>query len=67
MKPKVFLTRRLPPPVMERLAAHTDLRFHAEDRVATAAEIAAGEWLGGKLLVFELKLDLDGTFERRLE
>ena len=42
MKPKVFLTRRLPPPVMERLAAHTDLRFHAEDRVATAAEIAAG-------------------------
>jgi glyoxylate reductase len=27
---------------MERLATHTDLRFHAEDRVATAAEIAAG-------------------------
>lgn len=42
MKPKVFLTRRLPPAVMERLAAATELRVHAEDRVATAAEIAAG-------------------------
>lgn len=42
MKPKVFLTRRIPPAVIERLSTHTELRFHAEDRVATAAEIAAG-------------------------
>lgn len=41
MKPKVFLTRRLPPAVMARLAETTELRAHA-DRPATAAELAAG-------------------------
>lgn len=42
MKPKVFLSRRLPPAVMDRLATHADLRVHPEDRVATPAELAAG-------------------------
>ncbi len=42
MKPKVFLTRRLPPAVMSRLATETELRVHAGDRAATAAELAAG-------------------------
>lgn len=42
MKPKVFLTRRLPPAVMSRLAETTDLRAHLSDRPATAAELAAG-------------------------
>ncbi len=42
MKPKVFLTRRLPPAVMARLAETTELRAHAADRPATAAELAAG-------------------------
>ncbi len=42
MKPKVFLTRRLPPAVMSRLAETTELRAHLADRPATAAELAAG-------------------------
>ncbi len=42
MKPKVFLTRRLPPAVMSRLAETTDLSAHLADRPATAAELAAG-------------------------
>ena len=42
MKPKVFLTRRLPPVVMDRLARETDLAWNAEDRVAAKAEIIAG-------------------------
>src|ERR1039458_9098759 len=42
MKPKVFLTRRMPPAVMERLERETDLAWHAEDRVATKTEIIAG-------------------------
>jgi glyoxylate reductase len=42
MKPKVFLTRQLPPAVMERLERETDLAWHREDRVATKAEVFAG-------------------------
>ena len=42
MKPKVFLTRQLPPAVMERLERETDLAWHREDRVATRAEVIAG-------------------------
>src|ERR1022692_1588257 len=42
MKPKVFLTRRMPPAVMERLERETDLAWHSEDRTATKAEIIAG-------------------------
>jgi glyoxylate reductase len=42
MKPKVFLTRRMPPAVMERLERETDLTWHSEDRAATKAEIIAG-------------------------
>ncbi|HZL77592.1 MAG TPA: D-glycerate dehydrogenase [Candidatus Limnocylindrales bacterium] len=42
MKPKVFLTRRMPPAVMERLERETDLAWHSEDRVATKTEIIAG-------------------------
>lgn len=42
MKPGVYLTRRLPQAVMERLARETDLVFHNEDRAATKAEIIAG-------------------------
>jgi glyoxylate reductase len=42
MKPKVFLTRQLPPSVMERLERETDLAWHREDRLATKAEVIAG-------------------------
>lgn len=42
MKPRVFLTRQLPPAVMERLERETDLASHREDRVATKAEVIAG-------------------------
>lgn len=42
MKPKVFLTRRLPVAVMERLERKTDLAWHTEDRGAAKAEIIAG-------------------------
>ena len=42
MKPKVFLTRQLPPAVMERLEREADLAWHREDRVATKAEVIAG-------------------------
>jgi glyoxylate reductase len=42
MKPRVFLTRQLPPAVMERLERETDLAWHREDRVATKAEVVAG-------------------------
>ena len=42
MKPKVFLTRQLPPAVMERLERETDLAWHREDRVPTKAEVIAG-------------------------
>ncbi|MCX6895519.1 MAG: D-glycerate dehydrogenase [Verrucomicrobia bacterium] len=42
MKPKVYLTRLLPPTVMERLAREADLVWNDADRVATRAEIIAG-------------------------
>lgn len=42
MKPKVYLTRQLPPAVMARLQRETDLVWRAEDRVATKTEIIAG-------------------------
>jgi glyoxylate reductase len=42
MKPKVFLTRRMPSAVMERLERETDLAWHSEDRAAAKAEIIAG-------------------------
>ena len=42
MKPKVFLTRRMPSAVMERLERETNLAWHEEDRAATKAEIIAG-------------------------
>ena len=36
-KPKVYLTRTLPPAVMERLRRETDLTWHPADRIATRA------------------------------
>ncbi|WP_130858959.1 2-hydroxyacid dehydrogenase [Gracilibacillus phocaeensis] len=42
MKPKVFLTRELPPKAMEYLQAHTELEKNHEDRVLTKQEIMAG-------------------------
>lgn len=42
MKPKVFLTRRLPQAVMERLAAETDLAANLENRPLAKAGIIAG-------------------------
>jgi glyoxylate reductase len=42
MKPKVYLTRLLPPAVMERLHHETDLAFNAEDRLVTPDEIITG-------------------------
>ncbi len=42
MKPKVFLTRELPPKAMERLFEHTELEYNKEDRVLTKKEIMDG-------------------------
>ncbi|MFY0654322.1 MAG: D-glycerate dehydrogenase [Cyclobacteriaceae bacterium] len=42
MKPKVFLTRELPPKAMERLFENTDLEYNKEDRVLTKEEIIEG-------------------------
>jgi glyoxylate reductase len=39
MKPRVFLTRQLPPAVMERLERESDFAWHREDRVATKTEV----------------------------
>src|ERR1039457_1675061 len=50
MKPKVFLSRRMPSAVMERLERETDLAWHSEDRAATKAEIIAG--LKGRDVLF---------------
>jgi glyoxylate reductase len=41
-KPRIFLTRRLPEAVMQRLAAETDFSFNAENRVLAKAELIAG-------------------------
>ena len=42
MKPKVFLTRELPPKVMKRLRQETELEMNTEDRVLTKEEIIHG-------------------------
>ncbi len=42
VKPRVYLTRRLPAAVMDRLTEETDLAFNPEDRSATKCEIIAG-------------------------
>lgn len=42
MKPKIFLTRELPPKAMERLRQETDLEMYTEDRVLTKQEIIDG-------------------------
>jgi len=41
-RPKVYLTRRMPPAVMERLERETDLACNSEDRSATRSEIIDG-------------------------
>ncbi|MEN9637311.1 MAG: hypothetical protein RL077_5715 [Verrucomicrobiota bacterium] len=42
MKPKVFLTREIPPAVLAFLREHTDLTLNPADRVLSRAEIIAG-------------------------
>jgi glyoxylate reductase len=42
MKPKVFLTRKLPPKAMEYLEENTDLEMNTEDRVLTKEELIRG-------------------------
>ncbi|MGB7327970.1 MAG: D-glycerate dehydrogenase [Rubripirellula sp.] len=41
-RPKIFLTRELPPESMAILRQHSDLTFNPDDRVLTKAEIIAG-------------------------
>ena len=41
-KPKIFLTRPLPPATMELLQAESELTYNPEDRVLTREEILAG-------------------------
>src|SRR5690554_4608638 len=41
-KPKVFLTRELPPQAMERLRSETELEMNQEDRVLTKQELIEG-------------------------
>src|SRR5438094_6562387 len=40
MKPKVFVTRPLPPPVLDRLAARCDLEHHPQDTPLSTAQLA---------------------------
>src|SRR5437870_4614149 len=40
MKPKVFVTRPLPPPVLDRLAARCDLEYHPKDTPLSTAQLA---------------------------
>ena len=42
MKPKVFLTRELPPECMRLLTESTELSYNHEDRVLTKQEIISG-------------------------
>jgi glyoxylate reductase len=42
MRPKVYLTRQLPPAVMERLERETQLTWHREDAVASSQTIIDG-------------------------
>ena len=42
MKPKVFLTRELPPKAMQRLQETTELEYNKEDRVLSKEEIIKG-------------------------
>src|SRR5690554_4642386 len=42
MKPKVFITRELPPKAMERLRQETELEMNHEDRVLSKKEIIQG-------------------------
>ncbi len=42
MKPKIFVTRKLPKPAMDRLAEVFELMVNPEDRVLTKSEIIAG-------------------------
>lgn len=55
MKLKVFLTRELPPQVMERLHEHTILTYNSEDRVLTKKKIIAG--IKGKDVLLSLLTD----------
>jgi glyoxylate reductase len=55
-KPKVFLTRELPPKAMERLRKETELEMNKEDRVLTKGEIIQG--LRGKDALLCLLTDL---------
>jgi len=41
-RPKIFLTRELPPECMDRLSESSDLTYNREDRCLTKAEIIAG-------------------------
>src|SRR5947199_5037647 len=40
MKPKIFVTRPLPAPVLERLAAPCDLEYHPQDTPLSTAQMA---------------------------
>lgn len=42
MRPKIFLTRQLPPETMELLHRESELTFNADDRVLSKDEILAG-------------------------
>jgi glyoxylate reductase len=42
VKPSIYLTRRLPPAVMDRLTSETELAWNSGNRAATKAEIIAG-------------------------
>jgi glyoxylate reductase len=60
-QPRVFLTRVLPPAVMDRLAATTELAFNPENRGLTPAELIAGT--RGRDAVLTTLLDrVDGAF-----
>lgn len=42
MKPKIFVTRRLPQPAMDQLKLHFDLKVNPQDRVLSKEEIIEG-------------------------
>lgn len=60
MKPKIFLTRQLPPEPMQSLAERCDLTWNREDRVLTRSEIAiASREVDGLLCLITDSIDAD--------
>lgn len=59
MKPTLFLTRELPPLVMERLQGYFQVSWNREDRILTKSELLAGNNKEALLCLLTDKIDRD--------